>query len=452
MSPTASEDPGAVTNLVIYEVFVRNHGPHGTFADVGADLERIRALGTDIVWFMPIHPIGAVARKGSLGSPYSIADYGSVNPAYGTREDFVRLVDRIHSLGMRVMIDVVYNHTAHDSRLVAEHPDFFHQDDAGRPVTTTPEWSDVIDLRHGDPGLTEELVSTLEGWLDLGVDGFRCDVASLVPATFWRQAIDRVAARKPGVVWLAENVYATWVGWRRTRGLWGSADAELYVAGFDLTYDYDIWSIFQAAVRGDVPVARYLEMIRFQSCVLPTGFAKMRCVENHDQPRIQQLAPDAARARAWTAFAAFQAGAFLIHAGQESGSDHVPSLFEHDPVDWAGYPLQGFLERLGALKKEPALVRGEFHILAAEPAIQVAWVAPDGNLYGVFSVGGASGQATVQLPDGDYHDLLTDALVGVRGGTMTLPTDAAILRVDTPLTVTPMTFDLLDYQPADLSS
>ena len=116
----------------------------------------------------------------------------------------------------------------------------------------------------------------------------------------------------------------------------------------------------------------------------------MRCVENHDQPRIQRLAPDAARTRAWTAFAAFQPGAFLIYAGQESGTDHAPSLFERDPIDWASHPLQGFLARLGALKKEPALAAGGFHILSAEPAVQAAWLAPEDSLYGVFSVAGGS--------------------------------------------------------------
>ena len=449
MGTIAPSGPGRVANLVIYEIFVRNHGPHGTFADVDADLERIRALGTDIVWFMPIHPIGAIARKGSQGSPYSIADYRAVNPAYGTREDFGRLVDRIHALGMRVMIDVVYNHTAHDSRLVVDRPESFHQDATGRPVTTVPDWSDVIDLRHGDPALTEELISTLEGWVDLGVDGFRCDVASLVPAAFWRQATARIEARRPGVIWLAENIYATWVGWRRAQGLSAWTDSELYAAGFDLTYDYDIWPMFQGAVRGEVPVAQYLEMIRFQACIYPAGHVKMRCVENHDQPRIQWLAAEPDRARAWTAFAAFQPGAFLIYAGQEAGTDHVPTLFEHDPVDWAGYPLQGFLARLGALKKVPALVGGAFHILAAEPAIQAAWLSPEGNLYGVFAVTGATGALPVQLPDGDYLDLMSDSQVAVRGGTMAPRAGAAILRVPTTLTVTPVPSDLLDVRSLD---
>ncbi|MFN8623464.1 MAG: alpha-amylase family glycosyl hydrolase, partial [Chloroflexota bacterium] len=392
-----------------------------------------------------------VARKGSLGSPYSIADYRAVNPEYGTLDDFTRLADAVHAHGMRLMIDVVYNHTAHDSRLAAEFPGFFHQDADGRPVTTVPDWSDVIDLRHGSPGLDEELISTLELWVDRGVDGFRCDVASIVPPAFWRAAVDRIAARKPGVVWLAESVHAGWVGARRAAGLTAWSDAELYVAGFDLTYDYDIWAMFQAAVRGDQPVARYLELLRLQDCIYPRTYAKMRAVENHDNPRIRWLAPDAGRARAWTAFAAFQPGAFLLYGGQESGLDHTPTLFERDPVDWNGYPESDRLSRLARLKKEPALLDGGFHLLAAEPAVQATWLHPDGALYGVFATGpavapDAGARIPVQLPDGTYEDLLGDAPLEVHDGAIDLPADAAILRVREPITVTPLTFDLLDYR------
>lgn len=454
MSVTARTDaatPAVPTDrLVLYEVFVRQHGPHGTFADVEADLPRIRDLGVDVVWLMPIHPIGAIARKGSVGSPYSIADHRAVNPDLGTREDLRRLLDRAHGLGLRVMIDVVYNHTAHDSRLVAEHPEFFHQDAAGLPVTTVPDWSDVIDLRHGDPALTEELIATLEAWVDLGVDGFRCDVASIVPPAFWRAAVDRIEARRPGVIWLAESVHAAWVGYRRAAGLSAWSDPELYLAGFDLTYDYDIWPLWQAAVEGVVPVDRYLEIVRFQACVQPTGFTKMRCVENHDNPRIQRLAGDPALARAWTALTAFLPGALLLYAGQESAAHHTPTLFEVDPIAWGGYELSGFLGTLARLKKDPAL-DGDFQLVAAEPAVQASWRTAEGGLYGVFAVGrggdAAPGSAVgVQLPDGTYRELLSGRSVTVQGGRLPLPADAAILRVDAPFTVTPMAFPLLDHR------
>ena len=202
----APDTPLHHRNLVIYEIYVRNHGPHGTFADVEADLPRIRSMGVDIVWFMPIHPIGAAQPKGRPGLPLLHRGLPrQVNPEYGTREDFARLIETAHALGLKVMIDVVYNHTAHDSRAGGGAPRwYFHQDEHGRPVTTVPDWSDVIDLKHPNPGLTAYLIETLKGWADFGVDGFRCDVASLLPQEFWREARAAVAKVKPGVIWLAE--------------------------------------------------------------------------------------------------------------------------------------------------------------------------------------------------------------------------------------------------------
>ncbi len=444
----AIDTPVSYRNLVIYEVYVRNHGPHGTFADVEADLERIRSLGVDVVWFMPIHPIEMLNKKGSLGCPYSIQDYRGVNPEYGTREDFARLIEKAHTLGMKVMIDVVYNHTAHDSVLVAEYPEYFHQDAAGRPVTTVPDWSDVIDLKHPHPGLGAYLIDTLKGWAVFGVDGFRCDVASLLPQEFWLQARAEVARVKPGVLWLAESVHASFVAHRRANGLSGLSDSEVYAA-FDLAYDYDIWPVFQQAVRGVLPVKRYLEILRFQEAIYPHNYVKMRCAENHDQLRILKLAPSRSQALAWTAFTAFNRGAFLIYAGQEAAAEHTPSLFDVDKVSWGNYELQPFLARLAALKKHPALT-GNLLFLEASPAIQAAWVTAGEGLYGIFNVGAGQGRVTVQLPDGDYLDWLGGQRVAVRSGQLDLPAEAVILQVENPLGYRPLSFELLDYHlPAE---
>jgi hypothetical protein len=440
----ASDTPLTYRNLVLYEVYVRNHGPHGTFADVEADLPRIRAMGVDVVWFMPIHPVGKLNQKGSLGCPYSIADYREVNPEYGSRSDFARLIERAHALGLKVMIDVVYNHTAHDSVLVREHPEWFHQDEHGRPVTTVPDWSDVIDLKHPNPGLTQYLIESLQGWARLGVDGFRCDVASLVPLEFWVQARQAVAEVKPGVIWLAESVHAAFIAYRRAHGLSGLSDSELYRA-FDLTYDYDIWPIFQAAVQGKVPVSRYLEMLRFQDAIYPANFTKLRYVENHDQARIMALAPSRAQALAWTAFQAFNKGAFLIYGGQEAAAVHAPSLFDIDKVAWGDYEVQGFLATLARLKKAPALRSGQFVLLTDEPAVQATWHAPGASLYGVFNVGAASGAVPVHLPDGEYTDMLSATAVRVQHGQMEAPEAALILRCAGLHEVKPLYSDLLDY-------
>ena len=149
-------------NLVLYSVYVRNHSEAGTFEAVRQDLERIKALGTDMIWLMPIHPIGQTARKGTLGSPYAISDYRTVNPEYGTLEDFRRLVDAIHRLGMKCIIDVVYNHTSPDSWLVKNHPEWFYRRTDGRFSNRVADWTDIVDLHYSHPPLWDDPIDTLE--------------------------------------------------------------------------------------------------------------------------------------------------------------------------------------------------------------------------------------------------------------------------------------------------
>lgn len=411
---------------------MRSHSADGAFAGVTADLPRLRQMGVDVVWLMPIHPIGRAARKGSLGSPYAVADYRAVNPEYGSAEDFAALVARAHELGLRVMIDVVYNHTAADARLLQEHPEWYHQDPAGRPVTTVPEWSDVIDLVYDDPALWEYQIETLRGWVRAGVDGFRCDVASLVPLAFWVQAREAVAAVNPDVLWLAESIHLSFVRARRRAGLRAHADGELYRA-FDITYDYDIWPQWEAAVAGPAEVSRYLEILRLQDGIYPENYAKLRCVENHDQPRIMART-GYEQALAWTALAAFNKGPFLIYGGQESAARHTPSLFERERVVWGDYALQPFLARLAALKKEPALAAGNLYWLASDPAVLGLWQAEGEGLLGLFNVAGQAGTIPVPLADGRYAELLAGGELQVRGGRLPLPAAAAVLRYEDDLT------------------
>ena len=440
----AKNTPKSFKNAVIYEIYVRNHGPNGTFSDVQADLERIRSMGVDIIWLMPIHPIGKLNKKGSLGCPYSISDYREVNPEYGTKADFKALIEQAHQLGLKVMIDVVYNHTSHDSVLVNQNPEWFHQDENGKPVTTVPDWSDVIDLKHPNPNLSNYLIETLQQWTTFGVDGFRCDVASLLPLSFWETARKAVVEVKPDVIWLAESVHASFVENRRINGLSALSDGELYQA-FDLTYDYDTWPIWQAVVKEKAPTSRYLEMLRFQNSIYPENFIKMRCVENHDQPRIMRFAPGIPQALAWTAFSAFNKGAFLIYAGQESGETHRPSLFDIDKVTWGNYPYQNFLTKLAQLKKHPALMSGKFFLInEGEPAIQAVWQAPGTSLLGVFNTQHQAGDISVPLWDGTYADILSDHPVVIKNGSTSLPESAMLL--EGPLSHSPELFfsSLLD--------
>ena len=232
---------------VMYSVFVRNHTKEGTFRALEGDLDRLKGLGADIIWLMPIHPIGSEGRKGTLGSPYAIQDYRGINPEYGTREDFIHLVDAIHARGMKCIIDVVYNHTSPDSVLAHTHPEYFLRDAEGRPTRKVADWWDVVDLDYSNRDLWNYQIDTLKQWAAI-VDGFRCDVASSVPLDFWCEARRQVETVRLGCIWLAESVHGAYVlGMRRT-GAACATDTELYRA-FDMTYDYDIWPFYEGSDR-----------------------------------------------------------------------------------------------------------------------------------------------------------------------------------------------------------
>ncbi len=214
----ADNTPKTLRNQIMYQIFVRNYSEEGTFAQVEKDLDRIKALGADIVWFMPIHPIGKEKRKGSLGSPYAISDYRAVNPEFGTLDDFRQLVDAIHERNMKCIIDVVYNHTSPDSVLSKEHPEWFYHKPDGSFGNRVGDWTDIIDLDYSNRELWDYQIETLVQWAEI-VDGFRCDVAPLVPIAFWEQARDAVAAVRPDAIWLSESVEPDFITYMRAQGI-----------------------------------------------------------------------------------------------------------------------------------------------------------------------------------------------------------------------------------------
>ena len=217
----------ALRRSVIYELYVRSHTPQGTFRAVEPDLSRIRALGTDILWLMPIHPIGEANRKGSMGCPYANRDYRTVNPEYGTLEDFLHLVDAIHENGMKCIIDVVYNHTSPDATLVALHPEYYYRKPDGSRGNKVGDWTDVVDLDYAVPGLWDYQIESLCYWAQY-VDGFRCDVASTVPVAFWRKARQAVERVRPGAIWLGESVHLDHILAFRRQGFYAATDNELF--------------------------------------------------------------------------------------------------------------------------------------------------------------------------------------------------------------------------------
>lgn len=409
-------DP-ALQRAVIYSVFVRNHTAQGTFRALIPDLPRIRGLGADIIWLMPIHPLGEKNRKGTLGSPYANRDYRAIHPAYGTIEDFQALAEAVHGLGMRLFIDVVYNHTAPDSVLWQEHPEFFYRNSHGAPGNRVGDWSDVIDLDYGNKALWDYQIQSLQYWAQW-VDGFRCDASSLVPVDFWKKARQEVERVHPGCIWLGETLHRSFNEWCLRAGIDADRDADAFEA-FDMEYDYDVREAFDAFLEGKAPLSHWLDLLAFQDFAYPKNYNKMRCLENHDQPRIASRVSGAVL-ESYTALLYFLKGATLLYAGQEAACTHLPSLFDIDVICWeTGRDLSPLLRRLNEIKKNVLTPQDRF-FAQADDARNIAVLSRRNGArccVGVFPLGAQGGQVSVPLGDGVYEDLLTGETVTVQDGT-----------------------------------
>ena len=409
-----------IRNQVIYQIFTRNY-KDGTFQSVESDLERIKALGADIIYLLPIQPSGTVHRKGTCGSPYAIKDYRAVDPAQGTMEDFIRLTNAIHAAGMKIMLDVVYNHTSPDSWLAENHPEwFFHKDD-GSFGNRIGDWWDVIDLDYSNADLWDYQIDTLKMWAEY-VDGFRCDVAPLVPLDFWRRAKQEVETVHPGCLWLAESVEPAFITGCRKDGIPVWSDGELYQV-FDICYDYDTYSYLERAQCGNCSLGEYLERVNQQEAIFPDNYSKLRCLENHDRPRAAAMAPDQTVLRNWTAWTYFVKGTTMIYAGEEYCVKHHPTLFDHDPVVFdSGTDLSAFMAKLSEIKKSPAFAYSTFSAKAIGINNEVVLALHEVNadapiehqtVIGIFSTTGRKQALKVDLPDGYYTNAITGESIDV---------------------------------------
>lgn len=403
-------------NQILYSVYVRNYSAEGTFEALRRDLERIKGLGADILWLMPIHPVGTKARKGSLGSPYAISDYRAVNPEFGTLEDFRRLVDAIHQLGMKCIIDVVYNHTSPDSWLAENHPEWFYHRPDGSLGNRVGDWSDVVDLDYSHPELWDYQIDTLKYWASM-VDGFRCDVAPLVPLEFWLRARAEVETVRPGCFWLSESVEPGFISSARAEGIPALSDSEIFQA-FDASYEYDVFACYQQYLEEALPLSAYAAALNRQETIYPDNYVKLRYLENHDQLRAAFRIPDEEALLNWTAFLYFQKGMTLLYAGQEKSCVHLPSLFDKDPVDWSSGPDRTEqLRRLSALKKHPLLTDSAYQVRALPGDILYAvHRSAERQLTGIFSLKGARAPVAVDAPDGLYENLADGGGIEVKFG------------------------------------
>lgn len=336
--------PDWIRQAVIYEINVRQYSASGKFTAVTADLPRIKALGVDVLWLMPINPIGEQNRKGPLGSYYAVRDYAAVNPEYGTEAEFKQLVDAAHAQGFRVILDWVGNHTAWDNPLTKEHPDYYVHDAKGQFTPPTGfDWTDVIQLDFKNPAVLDYQANVMAHWIrDFGIDGFRCDFATGVPTVFWNELFARLRAIRPDLFCLAESELP-----------------QHQLKAFNASYSFDLMKAYNDVATGGAEVSKIDDTLAAIHTQFPAGGVLINYTTNHDENSWNGTTCErlGGGVKAFAVLTFMLDGIPLIYDGQEVGLDRRLAFFEHDPIVWHESPYTAFYQKLCQLRHEQAALR-----------------------------------------------------------------------------------------------
>jgi len=321
----------------IYEVNMRQYGANSSFKGFQNELKRLRDMGVEILWFMPITPISVKDRKGTLGSYYAVKDYRAVNPEYGNMVDWKELVQKAHELGFKVITDWVPNHSGADHPWLTSHPDFYKRDSAGNAVSAY-DWTDTRKLNYDNRELRDSMIASMKFWVDsTGIDGFRCDVAGEVPVDFWKECIGNLKKDKD-LFFLAE-----------------ADKADLHSAGFDATYGWSVMNVLYGIYPGKTNLKLLDATLDSLEKVLPENAMRMYYTTNHDENSWQGTEFERFGA-GYKAFAVWsqtmKRSIPLIYSGQEEPNKKRIQFFEKDPIKFNKYELAGFYKTLLKERRE----------------------------------------------------------------------------------------------------
>ena len=341
----ARTSPAWLRDGVVYEIFPRDFSPAGNLDGVTASLDELKDLGVTILWTMPIHPIGEQCRKGEFGSPYSIKDYYAVDPHYGTVDDFKRLVAEAHKRNMKLIMDLVANHTAWDS-VMMRHKEYYKQNAQGKAIPPAPEWTDVAGLNYQNPQLRQYMITMMKYWVQTcDVDGFRCDVASMVPTDFWEAARAQLESVKPDIMLLAE-----------------ASKPELLVKAFDIDYAWPLMGTLNDVLIKGAPASKLRASWEDSQRQFPRDSLHMRLTDDHDESRaVSRFGVRGALAGSALMFTLD--GVPLLYNGMEVGDateSGDPALFYKLPIFWSPKdrpPLRKIYHDLIQLRKDNAPFR-----------------------------------------------------------------------------------------------
>ena len=337
-SGMASLNDNAVKDAVIYEANIRQYSEEGSFKEFTKDIPVLKQLGVKILWLMPVYPISTTKSKGTLGSYYAVSDYKKVNPEFGNESDLQDLIKAAHKNGMYVLLDWVANHTGWDHSWIKEHPEYYTKNDNGEIIhTEDTDWTDVADLNYDNQEMRKEMLASMKYWIkEFNVDGFRCDVAGMVPVDFWEKAVAELNEVKP-VFMLAE-------GW----------EPELLQNAFDMGYSWDTHHVMNAIAKGEKTVEAWNSRMAQIDTLYQKDDILMNFTSNHDENSwngtVRERMGDAAELFAALTYVA--PGMPLLYSGQEYDMDKRLLFFEKDTIVKKKGNFFELYQKLGNLKKE----------------------------------------------------------------------------------------------------
>ena len=334
-------------DAVIYEMNVRQYTPEGTFAAAAEHLPRLKEMGVDVVWMMPVYPIGVKERKGTLGSYYAISDYCATNPEFGTLEDFDAFLKKAHDLGLKVILDWVANHTSPDAKWIVEQPaDWYVRDENGNTIVQY-DWTDIAKLNYDNHDMRKAMEEAMRFWLERGVDGLRCDMACEVPMDFWRDVLPRLRKDYPDTYFLAEG-----------------ENVELHTDAFDSSYSWELHHLMNSIARGEKGVKELTEYLAKDAEQHPAEAMRLMFTSNHDEnswagTEFERMG-EAYNVMAMLTFT-LPKGQPLIYTGQEMGWNKRFEFFEKDHIPaWEQNDYADTYKRLCQIRHtNPALKAGE---------------------------------------------------------------------------------------------
>lgn len=391
--------PEWANNSVLYEVNIRQYTPEGTFKAFEAHLPRLKELGVDILWIMPIHPISVKNRKGSLGSYYSVKDYKAVNPEFGTITDFKDLVNKAHELGFKVIVDWVANHTGWDNQWITDHPEWYTKDSLGNIIPPNPDWADIADLNFDSQPMRLAMIDAMDFWVEeANIDGFRCDVAWGVPLDFWEAATASLDSIKP-VYMLAED----------------EDHPDFLKKAFESNYAWKLHHLLNEVAQGKKTAADIQKYYTDSVSKYAAGSFPMVFITNHDEnswagSEYERMG-DAVKALATFTFTT--EGIPLLYSGQEAGLKKRLLFFEKDTINWKNLEMQKFYEQLVDLKKDnPALWNGAagapmkfVETSAPQQVLAFERVKDKNKVVAVFNLSPNPSQVSVRIKEpGEYLD------------------------------------------------